>query len=247
MSDDNLLDCMKEIRLLQELDHPNIIKYIDSFGDLCELNIVLELADGGDLAGLLNYAKQEKLLIDEKTIWKLFVQITLALQHMHTKRIMHRDIKPANIFLTKTGTVKLGDLGLGRYFSCDTNAAHSLVGTPYYMSPERIKESGYNFKSDIWSVGCLLYELAALQSPFYGEKMTFYTLCRKIELGDYSPVPCDLYSKQLQDLVNACLRLESASRPDAAFVHKMAKKMNDHFQSCNGSIVFKDRATTSDC
>ncbi|KAJ1511399.1 Serine/threonine-protein kinase Nek7 [Coelomomyces lativittatus] len=134
------------------------------------------------------------------------------------------DIKPANIFLNSEGVVKLGDLGLGRFFGPKTSAAHSLVGTPYYMSPERIHEIGYDFKSDIWSLGCVLYEFSALHSPFYGDKMNLYNLCKKIEKCDYPKITRDL-SDEYKKLVESMIQVDPDQRIGSAEVLKVAQSM----------------------
>ncbi|CAM9367234.1 unnamed protein product, partial [Heterosigma akashiwo] len=153
---------LKEVRLLQSLDHPNIVRYLDSFIHGDELIIIVEWAAAGDLKRQLRKAQERGTHFEERVIWKYFSQICEAISHMHERRIMHRDLKPANIFLTLNGEVKVGDLGLGRELSEDTLEARSKVGTPLYMSPEVLRGDGYDFKSDVWSVGCLLYELAKL-------------------------------------------------------------------------------------
>lgn len=122
--------CLKEVGLLQSLDHPNVIRYLDSFITDNDLVIIVEWAAAGDLKRQLRKAQERGVGFEERMIWKYFSQIADAIKHMHERRIMHRDLKPANIFLTLDGTVKVGDLGLSREFGEHTFKAHSRVGTP---------------------------------------------------------------------------------------------------------------------
>ncbi|XP_014287208.1 serine/threonine-protein kinase Nek7 [Halyomorpha halys] len=230
-------DCLKEITLLQQLDHPNIIRYISSFVEGEELNIVLELADAGDLGRMIRHFRRQRRLIPEPTIWKYFVQVASGIHHMHLKRIMHRDIKPANVFVSRGGVVKLGDLGLSRYFSARTLAARSLVGTPYYMSPERLHELPYTFTSDIWSLGCLIYEMAALQSPFYEHRLNLYSLTKKIERGDYPPLPSPIFSEKMRRLIDECLQPNQEDRPDISHVYNVALDMSARQYNVSASYL----------
>jgi serine/threonine protein kinase len=135
--------CLREVDIMKKLNHPHIIQYIDSFIHNNELIIVTEWAEKGDLKKLIKEKESDDLQFDEPTIWNLMKQIASALKHMHEKRIMHRDLKPANIFISADNSLKIGDLGLGRSFSSETLEAYSKVGTPLYMSPELIQDSGY--------------------------------------------------------------------------------------------------------
>lgn len=132
------------------------------------------------------------------------------MKHVHDRKIIHRDLKCQNIFLTKTNTIKLGDFGIARVLTNTRENAKTMVGTPYYLSPEIIENKPYSFKSDMWSLGVVLYELCALKPPFNADSLHFLAL--KIVRGSYNPVPSH-FSKDLKNLVGLLLQTDPNKRP----------------------------------
>jgi NIMA (never in mitosis gene a)-related kinase len=132
------------------------------------------------------------------------------LKHIHDRKILHRDIKAPNVLLTSTGLIKLGDFGVAKCLNFTIEKAKTFTGTPYYLSPEIVQNLPYSFKSDIWSLGVLLYEICCLKLPFEAKSIPLLTL--KIINGEYKPIP-DFYSKELKVLVNSLLRVDHELRP----------------------------------
>ncbi|XP_030420037.1 serine/threonine-protein kinase Nek3-like isoform X2 [Gopherus evgoodei] len=166
-SPSDVQDSRKEAILLAKMKHPNIVAYKESFEADGHLYIVMEYCDDGDLMQKIKY--QRGKLFPEDTILHWFVQMCLGVKHIHDRRVLHRDIKSKNIFLTQNGKVKLGDFGSARLLTNPMAYACTYVGTPYYVPPEIWENLPYNNKSDIWSLGCILYELCTLKHPMTAE------------------------------------------------------------------------------
>ncbi|XP_054701750.1 serine/threonine-protein kinase Nek3 isoform X6 [Grus americana] len=167
MSSSDVENSRKEAVLLAKMKHPNIVAYKDSFEADGHLYIVMEYCDDGDLMQKIKH--QRGKLFPEDMILHWFVQMCLGVKHIHDKRVLHRDIKSKNVFLTQNGKVKLGDFGSARLLAHPVSYACTYVGTPYYVPPEIWESMPYNNKSDIWSLGCILYELCTLRHPMTNE------------------------------------------------------------------------------
>ncbi|XP_077000589.1 serine/threonine-protein kinase Nek1 isoform X11 [Tamandua tetradactyla] len=208
MSSKEREESRREVAVLANMKHPNIVQYRESFEENGALYIVMDYCEGGDLFKRIN--AQKGILFQEDQILDWFVQICLALKHVHDRKILHRDIKSQNIFLTKDGTVQLGDFGIARVLNSTVELARTCIGTPYYLSPEICENRPYNNKSDIWALGCVLYEMCTLKHAFEAGNMK--NLVLNIISGSFPPVSLH-YSYDLRNLLSQLFKRNPKARP----------------------------------
>ena len=149
----------------------------------------------------------------ETIVWKYFIQMCLGLKYIHSKRVLHRDMKTINIFLTEDKEVRIGDLGVAKVTLDQGMFAQTVVGTPYYLSPELCEERPYNEKSDVWALGCIVYELCTRAHPFKAANQA--ALALKIIKGSFDPIPGS-YTSELSSVINQMLTRDYWRRPTAA-------------------------------
>lgn len=204
---------MREIEVLCQCSaHPFICEF--KFARICpvgdELMIYMEFCERGDLSSLIRARAADARLLDEDSVLSLFTQICLALDHIHSKRILHRDVKAQNVFVARDGTVRLGDFGISCALNKTGDMARTIMGTPFSLAPELCLGHSYDAKSDVWALGCLLYQLMTLRHAFTSN--TLKELVAKILAGVYEPLP-QTFSAPLRDLATSMLARNPNERP----------------------------------
>lgn len=201
-----------EAETMKRCMHPNIVQYIEGFITSSEIIIIMEQCAGGDLSQLISYHKKNSSFFPEQTILDWLNQMLSALKHIHSLKIIHRDIKPANIFVTLDGKLKFGDFGISKTLDSTNDVALTQIGTPLYLSPEVCDNLPYTNKSDIWSLGCVVYELATFEKPFMANSLV--ALAMQI-IEDQPRDIGNRYSNKFQQLIDIMLQKDPKRRLSA--------------------------------
>ncbi|XP_061320967.1 serine/threonine-protein kinase Nek10 isoform X3 [Pezoporus flaviventris] len=218
--DSSVKNIVSELTIIKEqLYHPNVVRYYRTFLENDKLYIVMELIEGVPLGEHFHSLKEKQQHFTEDRIWRIFIQLCLALRYLHKeKRIVHRDLTPNNVMLGDKDKVTITDFGLAKQKQENGKLA-SVVGTILYSCPEVVKSELYGEKADVWAAGCILYQMATLNPPFYSTNML--SLATKIVGAVYEPVPEGLYSEKVSFIINRCLTPDAEARPDIVEVSSL--------------------------
>ncbi|CAF4602877.1 unnamed protein product [Rotaria sp. Silwood1] len=235
-SDRSLGQKINEVKIIrEELRHPNIVSYYRIFAENDKLYIVMELIAGSSLQDYLSLLKETNRTMIEDNIWKVFIQLILALRYLHKEKgIVHRDLTANNIMLDDEYRVKITDFGLAKLRDNDCSKMNSVVGTLYYACPEIIQHMPYNEKADIWSLGCVLYHMLTLVPPFYTSNILL--LASKICASEYDQVPLKYYSDRIRQIIIECLCIDPQRRPDICCVAQLCTEQ---------LMLYTDRSCTT--
>ncbi|XP_028985437.1 serine/threonine-protein kinase Nek10 isoform X2 [Betta splendens] len=222
--DSNVEKIISELTIIKEqMTHPNIVKYYKTFMEGDKLFIVMQLIEGAPLAEHFNSLKEKQQRFTEDRLWNIFMQMCLALRYLHKeKRIVHRDLSPNNIMLGEKDKVTITDFGLAKQKQ-ENSKLTSVVGTILYSCPEVVKNEPYGEKADIWALGCILYQMATLQPPFFSSNML--SLASKIVEAVYEPIEEGAFSHRVTDMIRWCLSPDADQRPDIEAVSSRISDM----------------------
>ena len=233
LSEKEKQNALNEVRILASVKSQFVISYKEAFFDEKDstLCIIMEYADNGDLYQKIVEHKKSAKFFEEIDIWKIFIQLVKGLKALHELNILHRDLKSANVFLCTDGSAKLGDLNVSKV--ARKGLGYTQTGTPYYASPEVWKDQPYDNKSDIWSLGCVLYEMITLRPPFRAENME--GLYAKVIKGHVNRIP-ERFSQDLFSVVKVLLQVSPEKRPSCEQILKsnVIKERIDYFKEIEG-------------
>ncbi|XP_033181470.1 serine/threonine-protein kinase Nek11 [Mastacembelus armatus] len=238
---DETVRATQEAQLLSQLHHPAILTFYHSFLEGDAFCIITEYCQDRDLDCKLEEVRRAGRSLPEIQVIDWLIQLLLALHYMHDRRILHRDLKAKNVFL-KRNLVKIGDFGVSCLLMGSCDLATTFTGTPYYMSPEVLNHQGYDSKSDIWALGCLLYEMCCLTHAFQGP--SFLSVVMKIVEGETPTLPA-AFSADLNSVMQRMLQKQPSSRPSAAEILK-TKFMEEHMQNLKDRFVFESSGAEKD-
>ena len=204
------LGTLTELHILYHNKCPFLLQLIDCHYSYYDLNIITKFCVKGDLGKEIETRFKTLNYFLEDDIWKIFIQICYGIHYLHKNNIIHRDLKTANIFLEKDNNIRIGDFGISKILKQDLT--NTSMGTPLYLSPEVINRENYGLKTDLWALGCILYELAMLKYTFSSYNMN--SLMKKINNCKYVKISNPIYSSSIQNIVDLLIVKDSLKRID---------------------------------